>query len=365
MKKTTLFFIAFAFCCTLSYSQVKNNNTLLWRISSSNTDSPSYLFGTIHLPQKRFINYSDSVYAAIQKTSVFYNEVDFLHMMMFGDTSMMSFFMEKTRQFDSIQKTTGWKRVIDKINRKYNKHISYDSSEQFLEFSQDFMKSTYEPEEGVQLPDMMLAAHATMLGKQTGGLETFKLQINMIYEILEARIRDTTMEMEDEMELTEGLKKFYIDEKLDSISALVEKINTTYRKLVFDDRNKTMADSMEKHIGERSSFFAVGAGHLGGRYGVIEMLRKKGFTVTPVHSDNKISMLIINDMMKMSGKFMKEKKDKWMDESKIDVDTTELQEGIKIDVVQEPPPQPPPQIEMKKAPVTKPVKQKPKKKPAL
>ena len=67
------------------------------------------------------------------------------------------------------------------------------------------------------------------------------------------------------------------------------------------------------------------------------MLRKKGFTLTPVHSDNKISILVINNMIKMSKK-NKEKQS--------------AQEDVKIEVIDEPPvpKQKPPKVETKPAP---------------
>jgi uncharacterized protein YbaP (TraB family) len=34
---------------------------------------------------------------------------------------------------------------------------------------------------------------------------------------------------------------------------------------------------------KESTFFAVGAGHLGGDQGVISLLRKKGYTVKPIY----------------------------------------------------------------------------------
>jgi uncharacterized protein len=304
MKKKFLL-LPVLFVVSFCFAQNDNSNCLLWRIENKNSTTTSYLFGTIHLPQKKFVIYSDSVYTAIQNSDTFYNELDFLHQPMFGGSSMQNFFEEKKQHIDSVRKTEGWKRLIDKVNKKYGVHLSYDSLEQFTSFSQRFIVSIYEPEEGMTLPDVMLATYALMLGKTTAGLETFQLQLNMIYEILDARLKDTTMELEDEAELTANLKKFYVNEQTDSISKLIEAINPSYREIVFDRRNKTMADSIEKHSHEESSFYAIGVGHLCGHHGVIELLRKKGFTVTPVHSENKISLMVINNILRMSSDYMR------------------------------------------------------------
>ena len=47
-------------------------------------------------------------------------------------------------------------------------------------------------------------------------------------------------------------------------------------------RNEKWIPLMQKAFTEKPTFFAVGAGHLGGSEGVISLLRKKGYRLTPV-----------------------------------------------------------------------------------
>src|SRR5688572_16281369 len=101
-------------CCTLAQ---QGSNALLWRISGKGLNEQSYLFGTIHLAQKRFVVYSDSVYAAIQNTNTLYNEIDLLDLFYFRDTALQNFFMEKAKYFEDIQDSDNWKRLIDRINQ--------------------------------------------------------------------------------------------------------------------------------------------------------------------------------------------------------------------------------------------------------
>jgi hypothetical protein len=48
-------------------------------------------------------------------------------------------------------------------------------------------------------------------------------------------------------------------------------------------RNKNWIPVIEKLISSQKTFIAVGAGHLPGEFGVIELLRKKGFQVEAVN----------------------------------------------------------------------------------
>ncbi|NNE29966.1 MAG: TraB/GumN family protein [Saprospiraceae bacterium] len=47
-------------------------------------------------------------------------------------------------------------------------------------------------------------------------------------------------------------------------------------------RNKNWIPIMEKMMAEKPTFFAVGAGHLGGPYGVLNLLYQQGYTIKPI-----------------------------------------------------------------------------------
>jgi len=51
---------------------------------------------------------------------------------------------------------------------------------------------------------------------------------------------------------------------------------------LLDERNKKWLPKIEGACQTQSSFFAFGAGHLAGTKGIIALLRKKGYTVTPI-----------------------------------------------------------------------------------
>ncbi|WP_256469764.1 TraB/GumN family protein [Flavobacterium humidisoli] len=54
------------------------------------------------------------------------------------------------------------------------------------------------------------------------------------------------------------------------------------KKQILDDRNQKWVKLIPELIKENGVFIAVGAAHLGGEYGVINLLRKEGYTVKPV-----------------------------------------------------------------------------------
>jgi uncharacterized protein len=53
--------------------------------------------------------------------------------------------------------------------------------------------------------------------------------------------------------------------------------------ILLEERNKNWVPQMEEAMKAKSIFMGVGAGHLGGDYGVISLLRKAGYSVEPIH----------------------------------------------------------------------------------
>jgi uncharacterized protein YbaP (TraB family) len=56
--------------------KAKLSNTLLWRITGKAGAKPSYLFGTMHVKDRRVFQFSGSLYHSLQKAEGFAMEID-------------------------------------------------------------------------------------------------------------------------------------------------------------------------------------------------------------------------------------------------------------------------------------------------
>jgi uncharacterized protein YbaP (TraB family) len=304
MKKCILILVAV--CAMISYSMGQaGNNTMLWRISTPGGGTPSYLFGTMHIAQKKLMLFTDSVYNAIAETDAFFGELDYEALLtVFSDTSTIGFFQQKADFLDSITHTPGWRAMVARMNRKYGTNVNADSLDQFMTFSSKISTDVYGAEPGLKAMDLMLSDYAKSLGKKIGGLETYLLQIDMLYNIIGIRVQDSTLSFDNEAAMITNFKRYYEHAQLDSINQYLQSIHPNYRNIIFTQRNKTMADSIAMHMEAGAAFFAIGCGHLPGSDGVIELLTQKGFSVTPVHSGNRMSLLLLNTL-----------KDRWIKSS--------------------------------------------------
>ena len=96
----------------------------------------------------------------------------------------------------------------------------------------------------------------------------------------------TVSKFEEGKEMMVKLKKAYLDEDLASLDVLMKdrkEMTQEQEDLLLNNRNKNWVKMMPELMTDNSTFFAVGAGHLLGKEGVITLLQKQGYTVTPVN----------------------------------------------------------------------------------
>ena len=127
--------------------------------------------------------------------------------------------------------------------------------------------------------------------KPTNGLETAAFQAGLFdsipYEKQAKELVDYLDSMDQNKKITQQLAVLYTSQDLDGIQALSDKDDPEmngYMDLLLYDRNKKWAKELDGLLRGKSLLIAVGAGHLPGQQGVIELLRKKGYTVDPVNN---------------------------------------------------------------------------------
>jgi len=108
--------ITILFSGLLTFGQdTKLANTLLWRISGNGLARPSYLYGTMHLTDKRVFQLGDSVYKALEQTEGFAAELDMNRL----GTQMMNQFLNEEEQKNATEPPKVKERVSGEVWNKY------------------------------------------------------------------------------------------------------------------------------------------------------------------------------------------------------------------------------------------------------
>ncbi|HEV3327722.1 MAG TPA: TraB/GumN family protein, partial [Puia sp.] len=144
--------------------------------------------------------------------------------------------------------------------------------------------------DGVEL-QIMKALKEQEPKKPINGLETAAFQAGLFdsipYEKQAKELVDYLDSMDENKKITQQLAALYTSQDLDGIQALSDKDDpemSGYMDLLLYNRNKKWAKELDGLLRSKSLLIAVGAGHLPGQQGVIELLRKEGYTVDPVNN---------------------------------------------------------------------------------
>ena len=274
------------FFLSLIFQTHAQENFLLWQISGNGLSDTSYLFGTIHIRDKRVFDLGDSTYYAIQHTKALFGELDLQdkdaikahasEIMMPAGISLE--YLLTPAEYKQIKKYCKkhigiYALLINKIKPIY---LSAVISENLLK------KDEKQP------LDMYLQEYASKLGHTVGGIETIDEQF-AVMNILSLQeqanmLLEQVQHIEDEKKLMEEMLQLYLSESLDKLDSLVQADTTSqeFNEAILDTRNKVMLKRMQEQMLKKSTFFAVGAAHLAGEKGLVLLLRKEGFQVRPV-----------------------------------------------------------------------------------
>jgi uncharacterized protein YbaP (TraB family) len=180
---------------------------------------------------------------------------------------------------------------IDELFKSYV-GISFDNLQRFKPMAaQTFLLSSPKIL-GCQPPvvyDDFLSKTAVAAKKPVVGLETVAAQLAAVdSQPLDLQLRElneTALKPEKMINDFKTLYRIYLTQSADDIYKLVEAQFKAYgysQEKMLDRRNLNWIPSIEKNILEKPSFIAVGGGHLGGEKGVINLLRAKGYKLTPI-----------------------------------------------------------------------------------
>jgi uncharacterized protein YbaP (TraB family) len=275
--------------------QEKPAHTLLWKITGKGIEKPSYLYGTIHMICEDAAGLSDNMKKAIKDCDEVYFEVDLDNIFeMLGVIDQLKMKGDTTLQ--DLLSEADYQKV-----KEY-----FESRESMLPFS---MLETFKPmlaastlEETsfsceTAMLEQVIMQEARQYDKKVKGLETMAYQAGVLDSIpyklqaeqLVAYISNTTTGEKDGQEL-EKMMNAYKEQNLDKLEKLLISTDagiSGFTDILLYHRNQNWVKKLKELLPDRSLMIAVGAGHLPGEKGVINLLRKAGFTLTPV--ENKIN----------------------------------------------------------------------------
>jgi uncharacterized protein YbaP (TraB family) len=286
MKKVCFVCISI-FSCIAAKTQPALDKTLLWKITGPGISAPSYLFGTIHLMCSNEIVITDILKDKFNSTEQLFLELDM------DDPTIMI----KTMQHIKMNNDTTLKDLLSPVQ--------YDSLS--LHFKQvtgmpielmAFMKpALIEPLiypallgcEGAEAWEQKFMQMAKANDKEIKGLEDVDDQLKIFDAIpykMQAEELATTLQNIDSIKQSfSAMLQLYKQKDLDALNRMMydDAEFSQYEDILLKNRNEKWIPRIIEQAKLKPTFFAVGAAHLGGENGIINLLKKNTCTLEPVH----------------------------------------------------------------------------------
>ena len=272
-------------------------NSLLWKITGNDLEEVSYLYGTIHMIAKDDFFVTENTEKAIAETERMTFEINMEDMNNMGMmmSMMMNAFMKDGGSLKKLLTEEEYGLVKAKFDEIGLPIALFDRVKPMftsMMTSMD-MSGGGNPMDGngdIVSYEVEFMEKAKTQKMEMEGLETVEYQMSMFdsipYEAQAQMLVESVKEGDAAAAQTDQMAQMVNLYKTQNLNGLSELIASEeggmgdYNDILLVNRNKNWIPVMGEQMKDKATFFAVGAGHLGGEEGVIRLLRNAGYTVT-------------------------------------------------------------------------------------
>ncbi|AFM03633.1 hypothetical protein Fleli_1196 [Bernardetia litoralis DSM 6794] len=336
------YFIGLVFSALFIFTSTSAKAQLLWEISGNNIKQKSYLFGTVHVGDERVIDYASNIYPYMDNSQTVAGELDlnfmtsitaFAYIMSPKDSTLSKLLTKEEYQeikpylsenigslapfLDMVRPVFIMAMLQEKEQEKLAEslHDENAEAEKYPALDMYLQNRARENEQNVigleTVKEQMTALSSTPIDKQARELYDYIIQKNKTKEQIQDSTKveidvvsieesDTTLvELKNSANPMETLILLYLSENIELLHEQIsnEFEEESYQSLIVR-RNIVMVQRMEEQMKKGLSkenkkskkniiFAAVGAGHLGGKEGMINLLKDAGYTLTPIFFNDK------------------------------------------------------------------------------
>lgn len=294
MYKVIVFFACalFMISCNAQVKQAelpinKDDNSLLWEVSGKGLTHKSYLFGTFHLMCKGDIQFSNSLKTAVAGSEVVYMEMDMDDpSVLLGGLMMMN--MKDGKKLKDLYTPEQYQKLLSFFNDSLHMPIAMlESIKPYFLIALMYPKMM--PCKSVSGIEEELVRLAKQDKKEIKGLETMEFQSSIFdsipYEQQAKELLKSIDSLNAYSKYFDTMVQVYKSQQLEKMQTLFQNEDfgmEEYQDILLDNRNKNWVKQLKELMKNQPVFVAVGAGHLVGEEGLINLLKKTGYTVTPL-----------------------------------------------------------------------------------
>ncbi|HKK77891.1 MAG TPA: TraB/GumN family protein [Saprospiraceae bacterium] len=270
--------------------------SLLWEVTGNGLEQTSYVYGTIHMIDKDDFFFTEATEEAMGKAERFTFEIDMEDMNDMGKIMpiMMKAFMEGDTTLSDLLTDEEYQLVSDHFKKIGLPLMMLERIKPMFLSALTGEEMMMPGQEGGSMVsyEFEIMKKAQERKKPIEGLETMEFQMSLFDQIpyedqaqmlVESIQSPTDSSADNQLDM---LVQIYKNQDIEAMLSMMDDKEAgmgKYEDILLVSRNKNWIPAMEKMMKENTTFFAVGAGHLGGENGVIRLLRKAGYTLKPLY----------------------------------------------------------------------------------
>lgn len=273
---------------------------LLWKVTGNGLGRPSYILGTHHMAPSTMIDQIKGMNEAIVGCDIVVGEVEKDSLMSPEVQARMAQAMVAPLDstLDKVLTPADY-GIVEKVFNKYFgtlgmklKQVNNLKPSAISTQMQAMQAIKYFPNfDANSLIDVMVQTRANEAGRPSVGLESVDEQINLLFNgsianqakgLVEACKQDEFFQVQ-----SAALADAYLAQDLDKLLAVMTDAtmggdSEEEMEVLIYSRNRSWAEKLKVIMPERACLVCVGAGHLPGEQGLLQLLRNAGYTVEPM-----------------------------------------------------------------------------------
>ncbi|GAB2555065.1 TraB/GumN family protein [Spirosoma areae] len=265
------------------------DKALLYEMTGPGITKPSYLYGTFHLVCPADLQITDAIKKAVSDAQQVYLEIDLDDPAMMG-SMQKAMMMPDGKTVKDLLKPDDYSVLDNYLKQKMNMGLAQVGMLKPIGLM-SMMYMTMLPCQPASY-DMTFAQMAATDKKEVLGLETIEAELAALDKIpMEEQLKGLVDMAKKPDEAKKEFAEMVAIYKSHDLAKLMNTMKssqfsggdfTQFEESLLSERNVNWIPVIEKAAKEKPTFFAFGAGHLGNEKGVINLLRKKGYTVKPL-----------------------------------------------------------------------------------
>lgn len=292
--RSVLFFLFLVSGWHDNLAQVSTDeNSIFWQVSGKDLSQPSFLFGTFHLMGSTYVDSLVHVVEKFSESKALVGELlldSTMTVKMMVSARLHETTLDKLLKPEDYKAAAAWLKDLSGYDLKLFNGMNPMTIQIFL---MTMLQQKYFPSNGpADIPmDLYFQQRGKKELKVLIGLESFEVQMNALFNQFSLeRQAEMLMEFVHEKDKAKdellAMNKSYRNGNLKELEELLtlQTYSEEESKVMLDDRNKKWFEILPAIMKEQQTFVAVGALHLSGKNGLINLFRNAGYTVTPLRS---------------------------------------------------------------------------------